>query len=181
MRFDEAVKKINENTCLYARYRDGALNVSTAPFSEANMAQPMARVPKGAKDWNHIYFSLIDPWIGRTASNKDFAYMFKTIEKLLSTPINKRFKEKKYHLRWFVDDNDGQQLYLALMNHLCLNLSGGSGDLHTSYTDRSWLAIDDPDCEAATFTSLELEELKRNHPEMAGAIDAMTVEADDDE
>lgn len=181
MRFDEAVKKINENTCLYARYRDGALNVSTAPFPESKMAQLMARVPKGAKDWNDMYLALSDPWLGRTASNNSFAYMFKIIDKLLNTPINKRFKEKKYHLKWFKDDG-GQQYYLAVDK--CLGMLRPAefwADFHWATTTYAVKAVCDPDIEEATFTSVQLALMKRNHPEMAGAIDAMTVEADDDE
>ena len=186
MRFDEAVKKINENTCLYAQFKNGTLDVAVTPLPKAGITSLMLSVPKDAKSWDDdvaIYFANLAHFSPcfHNVSNEEFTYVLKVTDELLKTPINKRVKEKKYHLKWFKDDG-GQQYYLAVDK--CLRMLRPAefwADFHWTTTTYAVKAVCDPDIEEATFTSVQLALMKRNHPEMAGAINAMTVEADDDE
>lgn len=76
--------------------------------------------------------------------------------KFLRTPIKERFPEKKYRLRWINDDESGFQ------NYLCRNQDGEWWFTGTTY-----------------FTESELEQLKKDNPRLAPAIDAMKEPAED--
>ncbi len=78
------------------------------------------------------------------------------IGKFLRTPIKERFPEKKYRLRWINDDESG------FPNYLCRNQDGEWWFTGTTY-----------------FTESELEQLKKDNPRLAPAIDAMKEPAED--
>lgn len=79
------------------------------------------------------------------------------IGKFLRTPIRERFPEKKYRLRW-INDGDGGRNYL-------------------DNDDDLW-SIEDKSC-AKQYTESELEQLKKDNPRFAPAIDAMKEPAED--
>lgn len=81
------------------------------------------------------------------------------INKFLRTPIKERFPEKKYRLRW-IDDDDGDRNYLAITS--------------------GWYLTNIIDDKKAVFTESELEQLKRDAPRLAPAIDAMKEPMEDD-
>ena len=81
------------------------------------------------------------------------------IGKFLRTPIKERFPEKKYRLRW-IDDGDGGRNYLD--------------------NDDDWWSTEDKSY-AKQYTESELEQLKKDNPRLAPAIDAMKEEVKDDE
>lgn len=74
------------------------------------------------------------------------------IQQFVETPVEERFPEKKYRLRW-IDDEDGNKSYL--------DYNGGWGFCYDS----------------EAYTESELEQLKRDHPRFAPAIDCMKEEA----
>ena len=77
----------------------------------------------------------------------------------LNTPINERFPEKKYRLRW-IDEEDGDRNYLVITS--------------------GWYLTNIIDDKKAVFTESELEQLKRDAPRLAPAIDAMKEPVEDD-
>lgn len=87
---------------------------------------------------------------------KDLARVMDVIQRLLDTPVNERFPEKKYRLRW-IDDQGHYK------NYLNLNSNG------------AWVFVDD-EIDAEIFTESELEQLKTDNPHLALAIDAMKEE-----
>lgn len=83
------------------------------------------------------------------------------INRFIATPLDERFPEKKYRLRWFDDRN-------RKANYVYLDM------------DATWHMITLKNF-ADTFTESELEQLKKDNPRLAPAIDAMKEEAKDDE
>lgn len=81
------------------------------------------------------------------------------INKFLRTPIKERFPEKKYRLRW-IDEDDGDRNYLVI--------------------NSGWYLTNIIDDKKAVFTESELEQLKRDAPRLAPAIDAMKEPVEDD-
>ena len=92
---------------------------------------------------------------------KDLARVMDVVQRLLDTPVEERFPEKKYCLRWI----DDQGYY---KNYLNLN------------SDGVWDFVDD-EIDADIFTESELEQLKKDNSRFAPAIDAMKEEVKDDE
>ncbi|RMX27489.1 hypothetical protein [Limosilactobacillus reuteri] len=81
-----------------------------------------------------------------TVSNK--------INKFLRTPIKERFPEKKYRLRW-INDNCGATNYVIFRDYSV------------------WDFVENEKYMATIFTESELEQLKKDNPRFAPAIDAM--------
>lgn len=94
---------------------------------------------------------------------KDLARVMDVIQRLLDTPVNERFPEKKYRLRWF-DDELGET-FLGFSNGL---------------VKKYWSTFNAPTSNTI-FTESELEQLKKDNPRLAPAIDAMKEEVKDDE
>lgn len=94
---------------------------------------------------------------------KDLARVMDVVQRLICTPVNERFPEKKYRLRWF-DDELGET-FLGFSNGLIKNY---------------WSTFNAPTSNTI-FTESELEQLKKDNPRLAPAIDAMKEEAKDDE
>jgi len=85
------------------------------------------------------------------------------IAKLEGTPVEERFPEKKYRLRW-IDDELGNT-FLGF-NYSC--------------DTKFWSAFSGS-CSNIVFTGSELEQLKKDNPRLAPAIDAMKEEVKDNE
>lgn len=83
----------------------------------------------------------------------NFYALLNLINDFVNTPIEKRYPEKKYRLRW-IDDRNGKTNYVYL-------------DINAT-----WHMITLGDF-ADTFTESELEQLKKDNPRFAPAIDAM--------
>ncbi len=83
------------------------------------------------------------------------------ITELEKTPVKERFPEKKYRLRWF-DDELGET-FLGFSNGLIKNY---------------WSTFNAPTSNTI-FTESELEQLKKDNPRLAPAIDAMKEPAED--
>lgn len=90
---------------------------------------------------------------------KDLARVMDVVQRLLDTPVEERFPEKKYCLRW-IDDHDHCKNYLDLSS------------------DGVWDFVDD-EIDAVIFTESELEQLKTDNPHLALAIDAMKEPVED--
>ena len=83
------------------------------------------------------------------------------INRFIATPLDERFPEKKYRLRW-IDDRNGKTNYVYL-------------DINAT-----WHMITHGDF-ADTFTESELEQLKKYNPRLAPAIDVMKEPVEEEE
>ncbi|MDD1406935.1 hypothetical protein PSA85_06120 [Limosilactobacillus reuteri] len=105
-------------------------------------------MPPKANNWNDVEEDFEALY---SITPKDLARVMDVIQRLLDTPVNERFPEKKYRLRW-IDDGDGGRNYLD--------------------NDDDWWSTEDKSY-AKQYTESELEQLKKDNPRLAPAIDAM--------
>lgn len=113
------------------------------------------RIPINATNWN----SIDSDWTCLFNINpQDLTRVMDVVQQPLDTPIEERFSEKKYYLRW-IDDKDNHKNYLYL-NSDCM-----------------WNLVNEFD--ATLFTESELEQLKKNNPRFASTIDIMKEPAED--
>ena len=88
----------------------------------------------------------------------NFYALLNLINDFVNTPIEKRYPEKKYRLRW-IDDKLGKT-FLGFNNQ---------------WTEKFWSTYGVPTSNTI-FTESELEQLKKDNPHLAPAIDAMKEE-----
>ena len=144
MKIDEFIEKVNERDGMRAKKTDEGIVLGTPN----NMG--IFIIPEDATN-----FIEIDTW---ATSNRlywkkpDREYLSALIEEFLHTPINERFPEKKYRLRW-LNDMDGDPNY-------------------ADYSHGNWFWETNKD-DAKIYTEKELQQLKINNPRFAPAIDAM--------
>lgn len=144
MKIDEFIEKVNERDGMRAKKTAEGIVIGTPN----NIG--IFNIPEDATN-----FIEIDTWATSNSlywKKPDREYLSALIEEFLHTPINERFPEKKYRLRWITDD-DGSLNYI---HKLC-----GSWNWNTNKRDTK------------TFTEKELQQLKINNPRLAPAIDAM--------
>ena len=155
MEIKEFIEKVNEHDGMRAKKVYKRIAIGTPN----NMG--IFSIPEDATN-----FIEIDTWATSNSlywKKEDREYLSALIEEFLHTPVEERFPEKKYRLRW-IDDHDHCKNYLNL------------------YSDGVWDFVDDK-IDAVIFTESELEQLKTDNPHLAPAIDAMKepVEDKDDE
>ena len=157
MKIDEAVKFINGTNTAFAEVEDGDLII----FEHNRVSDDwFLRFPTKAKTWR----STIDDEDCLTdVEPQDLARVMDVIQRLLDTPVEERFPEKKYRLRW-IDDKLGKT-FLGFNNQ---------------WTEKFWSTYGVPTSNTI-FTESELEQLKKDNPRLAPAIDAMKEEVKDDE
>lgn len=83
------------------------------------------------------------------------------INRFIATPLDERFPEKRYRLRW-LDDKDGTPEYIDFDSNAGWNMWGDK-----NATD--------------TFTELQLDQLKRDHPLFASVINIMKEPVEEEE
>ena len=153
MKIKEFIEKVNEHDGMrakkvYKRIAIGTPN-NMGIFSIPEDATNFIEIDTFATS-NSLYWK-----------KEDREYLSALIEEFLHTPVEERFPEKKYCLRW-IDDHDHYKNYLNL------------------YSDGVWDFVDD-EIDAGIFTESELEQLKTDNPRLAPAIDAMKEEVKEDE
>ena len=152
MKIDEAVKFINGTNTAFAEVEDGDLII----FEHNRVSDDwFLRFPTKAKTWRSI---IDDEDCLTDVEPQDLARVMDVIQRLLDTPVEERFPEKKYRLRWF-DDELGET-FLGFSNGLIKNY---------------WSTFNAPTSNTI-FTESELEQLKKDNPRLAPAIDAMKEE-----
>ena len=153
MKIDEAVKFINGTNTAFAEVEDGDLII----FEHNRVSDDwFLRFPTKAKTWRSI---IDDEDCLTDVEPQDLARVMNVIQRLLDTPVRERFPEKKYRLRW-INDGDGGRNYLD--------------------NDDDWWSTEDKSY-AKQYTESELEQLKKDNPRLAPAIDAMKEEVKDDD
>lgn len=158
MKIDEFIKRVNET--LYAMWDPFAKAIKIYESRQTyNDEEPgydysfMTLFPD--KDDLAFDFNSDDIVLG-DISFRNLAILFGLVQQLRDTPVKERFPEKKYRLRWINDDESG------FPNYLCRNPDGEWWFTGTTY-----------------FTESELEQLKKDNPDLAPAIDAMKEPAED--
>lgn len=92
------------------------------------------------------------------------------IDRFIATPLDERFPEKKYRLRWFDSDDtedgfDNSETYLGRSRDAFDNMFWSTYSL----------------AGAEVFTESQLEELKKENPHLAPAVDAMKEPVEENE
>ena len=152
MEIKEFIEKVNEHDGMRAKKVYKRIAIGTPN----NMG--IFSIPEDATN-----FIEIDTWATSNSlywKKEDREYLSALIEEFLHTPVEERFPEKKYRLRW-IDDRDNHRNYLSCI----LN---GEWDLVMEK------------CGATIFAESELNQLKKDNPLLAPAIDAMKEEVKDD-
>ena len=155
MKIKEAIKIINDSTStVLAKESNGFLHMYHRDFKvNANWFLEM---PIDVTNWDYI---CSDWYCLSNIEPQDLARVMDVIQQLLDTPVEERFPEKKYRLRW-IDDQGHYK------NYLNLNSNG------------AWVFVDD-EIDADIFAESGLEQLKTDNPHLAPAIDAMKEPAED--
>lgn len=160
MKIDEALSRIKSTSkSIVAWENENYIHVVFNTFT-------ILVIPDDAKTFFDVHF--INPNLELPTDVK--ARLDGIIGKFLRTPIKERFPEKKYRLRWidFLFSNDSD--HNPILQYLYKDSNGWDLCYHKSITYKSDNAI---------FTELELEQLKRDNPHLASAIDAMKEPAED--
>ena len=155
MKIDEAVKFINGTNTAFAEVEDDDLII----FEHNRISDDWFLIfPTKAKTWHSI---IDDEDCLTDVEPQDLARVMDVIQRLLDTPVEERFPEKKYRLRW-IDDKLGKT-FLGFNNQ---------------WTEKFWSTYGVPTSNTI-FTESELEQLKKDNPHLAPAIDAMKEPAED--
>lgn len=157
MKIKEAIKIINSTKTVRASLEKGKIYFYEYTVSKFDYFLVM---PQKANNWDNVEEDFEALY---STTPKDLARVMDVIQRLLDTPVEERFPEKKYRLRWF-DDELGET-FLGFSNGLIKNY---------------WSTFNAPTSNTI-FTESELEQLKKDNPRLAPAIDAMKEEAKDDE
>ena len=155
MKIDEAVNVINSTMTVRAKVDEGVMYVHKKLNRDDDWFMRFSLYHLG---WSAITADF-DNCLDDDVDVTDLARVMDVVQRLICTPVNERFPEKKYHLRW-IDDQSHYKNYLNL----------------TSIG--AWVFVDD-EIDAEIFTESELEHFKKDNPRFAPAIDAMKEPVED--
>lgn len=148
MKIDEFVRKANRNSEIGADDNDGVISIF------ADTGDLLIDVPVDATNFIEVNWYNVKPVNYFSKHTRE--YLSALIDEFLQTPIDERFPEKKYRLRW-IDDTNGSKNYIECPDYWSFE------GLHPE-----------------TFTEQELNDLKNKHPRFALAIDAMKEPVEDE-
>ena len=153
MKIKEAIKIINSTKTVRA-----SLEKEKIYFCEytASKFDYFLMMPQKADKWDDVKEDFEALY---SITPKDLALVMDVVQRLICTPVNERFPEKKYRLRW-INDGDNRRNYFSYI----LN-----GEWHL-VTEKGGATI---------FAESELNQLKTDNPHLAPAIDAMKEPAED--
>ena len=159
MKIDEAVKFINGTNTAFAEVEDGDLII----FEHNRISDDwFLRFPTKAKTWRSI---IDDEDCLTDVEPQDLARVMDVIQRLLDTPVEERFPEKKYRLV-AKRETSFHQKYVS-------NIITGFDELVFD--------LSEDEKEARIFSEKELNQIKKREPSLALAIDTMKKEVKDDE
>ena len=147
MKIKEAIKIINSTKTVRASLEKEKICFYEYTVSKFDYFLVM---PQKANNWDNVEEDFEALY---STTPKDLARVMDVIQRLLDTPVEERFPEKKYHLRW-IDDQSHCKNYLNLNS------------------DGVWDFVAD-EIDTEIFTESELEHFKKDNPRFAPAIDAM--------
>lgn len=156
MKIDEAVKFINGTNTAFAEVEDGDLII----FEHNRVSDDwFLRFPTKAKTWRSI---IDDEDCLTDVEPQDLARVMDVIQRLLDTPVEERFPEKKY------------QLVVKRENPFCPKYVS---NIITGF-DELVFDLSKDEKEARIFSEKELNQIKEREPSLAPAIDAMKEPAE---
>ena len=162
MKIKEFMEKVNENERMEAEEVDGVIAI----YNDSDLA--VVEIPCDATNLLEIKF--VENYYLYSFGKSSREYLSALIEEFLHTSIKERFPEKKYRLRW-IDDSDCSKNYIGL--HLPT----------VNYPIIDWYITSTTDNKLNNYhelwTESELEQLKKDNPRLAPAIDAMKEPAED--
>lgn len=150
MKIKEAVNIINSTNTAAATTHHNNLQIYDLLID--NKLNWFITMPIKAISWKDVSF---DNQALESVSPADLARVMDVIQRLLDTPVNKRFPEKKYRLRWI--DSNGIPNYLD---------------------NREGVWTTESITNARCYTESELDQLKKDNSRLAPAIDAMKEPAE---
>lgn len=156
MKIDEAVNVINSTMTVRAKVDDGVMYVHKKLNRDDDWFMRFSLYHLG---WSAITADF-DNCLDDDVDVTDLARVMDVVQRLLDTPVEERFPEKKYRLRW-IDDKLGKT-FLGFNNQ---------------WTEKFWSTYGVPTSNTI-FTESELEQLKKDNPHLAPAIDAMKEPAE---
>ena len=156
MKIDEAVKFINGTNTAFAEVEDGDLII----FEHNRVSDDwFLRFPTKAKTWRSI---IDDEDCLTDVEPQDLARVMDVIQRLLDTPVEERFPEKKYRL-----------------------VAKRETSFHPKYVsniitgfDELVFDLSEDEKEARIFSEKELNQIKKREPSLAPSIDAMKEEVE---
>ena len=158
MKIKEAVKFINGTNTAFAEVEDGDLII----FEHNRVGDDwFLRFPAKAKTWRSI---IDDEDCLTDVEPQDLARVMDVIQRLLDTPVEERFPEKKY------------QLVVKRENPFCPKYVS---NIITGF-DELVFDLSKDEKEARIFSEKELNQIKGREPSLAPAIDSMKEEVKDD-
>ena len=152
MKIKEFIEKVNENERMEAEEVDGVIAI----YNDSDLA--VVEIPCDATNLLEIKF--VENYYLYSFGKSSREYLSALIEEFLHTPVEERFPEKKYRLRW-IDDKLGKT-FLGF----------------NKWTEKFWSTYGVPTSNTI-FTESELEQLKKDNPRLAPAIDAMKEPAEE--
>lgn len=163
MKINELVKEVNSYFLNLKAIRrdDGVLIIS-------GNDDALLLVPKKATNFMEVYFCVDNQGMYFTKANRE--RLSALIEEFLETPIDERYPEKKYRLRWidYLFSNDECN---PRRQYLYKDGDGWGLCCYKSITYKS---------KEAVFTESELEQIKRDAPCLVPLIDAMKEPVEED-
>lgn len=153
MKINEFIKKVNRNDRMEAEEVDGVITIYNDSDHE------VIDIPNGATNLLEINF--IESYSRYSFGKPSREYLSALIEEFLHTPIEDRFPEKEWYLCIGVNSK-GHKVYLV-----------------RDYDAREIVTNINKDC-MSPFTDRQVEELKKEFPKLAPAIDAMKEPVEDD-
>lgn len=160
MKIDEAVKFINGTNTAFAEVEDGDLII----FEHNRVSDDwFLRFPTKAKTWRSI---IDDEDCLTDVEPQDLARVMDVIQRLLDTPVEERFPEKKYVLS-AIRCAEGPVPIKQYVN--AINVSTNNVESHFGFADEK--------ADAMEFTQKKLDSLSDFFPK--AAIDAMKEPVED--
>ena len=158
MKIDELIKCINKTTTTVSAKNIGSEIVFYGPGKHSYAIDYFLSVPVDARVWDTIEF---DPDNLDNVIPQDLARTMEIVHRLIDTPVRERFPEKEWYLCIGVNSK-GHKVYLV-----------------RDYDAREIVTNINKDC-MSLFTDRQVEELKKEFPKLAPAIDAMKEPVEDE-
>ena len=161
MKIKEALNFINATTTVRAKVDDGVMYINEKLNSDDDWFMRISLCQSG---WSAITADF-DTCLDDDVDVMDLARVMDVVQRLICTPVNKRFLEKTYRLV-VKRETSFHPKYVS-------NIITGFDELVFD------LSKDEK--EARIFSEKELNQIKEREPSLAPAIDAMKKEVKDDE
>lgn len=153
MKIDEAVNVINSTTTVRAKVDGGVMYINEKLNSDDDWFMRVSLYQVG---WSAISTDF-DTCLDDDVDVMDLARVMDVVQRLLDTPVEERFPEKKY------------QLVVKRENPFCPKYVS---NIITGF-DELVFDLSKDEKEARIFSEKELNQIKEREPSLAPAIDAM--------